>query len=338
MRTTGQGKRANATTQNGIQKPTVFISYSWKNEETAAEIEKALEDKADVRRDKKDINSWDSLTVFMQSIRNQDFAVLIISESYLKSTACLFEVMQLMKDDNWEEKAIYVVLEDAHIYSVLERAEYIEYWSNQYNELNEKTTALPSSSVYDLSQELRKVSVIRDSISEFLSRVADTKNPDLNSVIQAMILRISASQQVSLEDNAQELSTFFSKEDLSIIETAASGEGIIICAPTLSSYVLSINDKEFVDLSRTNGREISSWIAAMDRLVKMGLIEELGYKKEIYKMTQKGYIIADKLSDKKTKIHCVCRSCRYAGMQSFDTKCPVCGSSEIVIEFHQTKG
>lgn len=172
--------------------PSVFISYNWDNDSIASTIEIVLSGKAVVHRDKKDVPNWASLSDFMKSIRKQDFAVLVISEPYLKSDACLFEVMQLMKDEYWNEKAIYVVLSDAHIYDPLERAKYISYWTDQCEKLEQAIASLPSSSTSELNMDLRKRVTIRDNIGEFLTKVADTSNPDSDKVIQAIIARVES--------------------------------------------------------------------------------------------------------------------------------------------------
>lgn len=170
--------------------PSVFISYNWNNDKTAASIENALNGKAIVKRDKNDISVWDSISVFMKSIKKQDFVVLVISDHYLKSMACMFEVMELMKVDDWNTKSMYVVLEDAHFYKSIDRAAYIKYWTDQCTELEAQISHLPPSSTSELNADLRKASEIRDYIGQFLTIVADTSNPDVNIAIQWIVSRV----------------------------------------------------------------------------------------------------------------------------------------------------
>ena len=96
------------------KKPTVFISYNWNSALIAEEIENKLIPYAEIKRDKTSVRPWGDLQTFMSSIRDQDFAVLIISDAYLKSDACLFEVMELMKERRWDDRVMYVVTDDAH--------------------------------------------------------------------------------------------------------------------------------------------------------------------------------------------------------------------------------
>ena len=64
----------------------------------------------------------------MNSIRHQDFAVLVISDAYLKSTNCLYEVMQLMMEEQWDQRVMYIVTDDAHgIYDAAKQLDYVGY-------------------------------------------------------------------------------------------------------------------------------------------------------------------------------------------------------------------
>ncbi len=67
-------------------KPSVFISYNHGSTSLVTELVKRLDGFADVHWDR-NVGPWGSFTEFMNSIRNQDFAVLIVSDAYLRSLA-----------------------------------------------------------------------------------------------------------------------------------------------------------------------------------------------------------------------------------------------------------
>ena len=177
--------------ENGGNMPTVFVSYNWGYSDFVDKIESALNGKCDIKRDKNDIGDWKSISEFMKTIRNEDFAVLVISDEYLKSVACLYEVIELIKDEKWDEKTMYVVMDDAKdIYNGIKRLNYIRYWNDYCNELNDAIKNLPSSATYTQSEELKKAEEIRNNIGEFLSKVADSNNPNVKNVISRIIERI----------------------------------------------------------------------------------------------------------------------------------------------------
>lgn len=325
-----QSEKAGGTLAETTSLPTVFISYNWDNDNVASEVETALSGKAVVRRDKKDIKNWGSLSDFMKSIRKQDFAVLVISEPYLKSDACLFEVMQLMKDEDWNEKAMYVVLDDAHIYKPLGRAKYIAYWKDQCDELEKTIASLPASATSELNLDLRKAATVRDNIGEFLTKVADSSNPDSDKVIQAIVSRVetAASDAVPFtqEDNTGKTHRL-SKEAASILITAANGDmGIIISSTTLSSYNISINNKAFVDLPCAEGREVALWKGAIGNLLSLGLIEGKDYKDELFGLTPAGYDAADQYAAQMNGEKLTCPRCHYSGPTIESGVCPICGN------------
>ena len=56
--------------------------------------------------------------------------------------------------------------------------------------LNDAIKNLPSSATYTQSEELKKAEEIRNNIGEFLSKVADSNNPNVKDVISRIIERI----------------------------------------------------------------------------------------------------------------------------------------------------
>lgn len=323
--------------------PTVFISYSWDDSLVADEIERELTGKANIIRDKKNVPHWGSLSKFMKSIREQDFAVLIISEQYLTSDACLYEVMQLMKDEGWSNKSMYVVLEGSNIYKSLGRAKYVEYWATHCNSLGETIKALPPSSTAELSADLRKATMIRDNIGEFLSVVADSSNPKKSAALKAIINRVQPgkpSKQGSkkkIKAQSNQVDSTLSMKAVSILVTACSkGEGIIICTQTLSGYEIAINSTSFVRLSYDAGKEIASWKSALKSLLDLQLIEDHGKKQEVFVLTELGYNTADEIKAGFNGEHIDCEKCHYSGPSSND-KCPICGFQKRTLTATETK-
>ena len=85
--------------------PSVFISYSSKNKEYADPIDEAFKHNG-IRliRDMRDVAFKDSFREFMRKIRETSFALLVISDDFLKSRNCMYEVIEFFKDNNYREK------------------------------------------------------------------------------------------------------------------------------------------------------------------------------------------------------------------------------------------
>ena len=172
---------------------TVFLSYNWHDGEIADRIDQHLSGLSGivVKRDVRDIGSWKSIREFMKRIRQQDYAVLIVSDSYLRSKNCMFEVTEIMKEPEYEGRIFPAVVEHG-IYESLVRANYIEYWQRECDKLEAVIKGLDPANTAELVADLKHYRSIASSIGEFLSMVADRNNPDIKEIeiqIEKAILR-----------------------------------------------------------------------------------------------------------------------------------------------------
>lgn len=92
----------------------------------------------------------------MNSIRKQDFAILVLPDNYLKSVVCMYEVLQLLKDDDWLDKTIMMLADGINIFGTKEQLTYIKYWNEEYNNIAELIKLLPPESVSSQSEDLKK--------------------------------------------------------------------------------------------------------------------------------------------------------------------------------------
>lgn len=162
---------------------TIFLSYNWHDGETADRIGKHLSGLPGVivKRDVRDIGPWKSIREFMEGIRQQDYAVLVVSDSYLRSKNCMFEVTEMMKEREYADR-IFPAIVETGIYDPLVRAEYISYWQQEYSKLEATVKGLDPANAVELAADLKRYKNIASSIGEFLSIVTDRNNPDIREV------------------------------------------------------------------------------------------------------------------------------------------------------------
>lgn len=163
----------------------LFLSYSQNDSELANTIDNELSGwGVDVKRDVRDIGTWTSIKEFMSSIKKQDYAVMIISQSYLKSPNCMYEVMELFKDTQYKDKILSVVTPDADIYNPISRANYIKYWEEETKKLEEAIKPLKLENIAELTMELRKYKSIEVTIASFLDLISDKNNPKIVNAVE----------------------------------------------------------------------------------------------------------------------------------------------------------
>ena len=86
------------------RKVEIFLSYCWEDEKIADKIYDNLIRRVQINlhRDKLDIRQWKSIREYMQSIAHMDYIILLISEAYLKSSNCMYEVLEVMRDREYK--------------------------------------------------------------------------------------------------------------------------------------------------------------------------------------------------------------------------------------------
>lgn len=172
-------------------KPTVFISY---NQSTCSEfvdtLEKEIKELANVSRDNEKVGNWDSFREFMNSIREHDFAVIVLCDKYLKSVNCMYEVLQIMKENDWKSRIMTVVWNDVEIYNTEGRASYIAFWAEEFNKINDIVSELPPESTSEIANDLKQISFIKCNVGEFLQWVSQINNPNMFQAISAIIGRL----------------------------------------------------------------------------------------------------------------------------------------------------
>ena len=152
-----------------MEKPEVYISYAWEeeSEKIVTGICNALETKnINYKLDKKDIGYKGSIKAFENSLGKGDFIILIVSDKFLKSKDCMYEIMKIKEHGNMFHRILPIVLDSAKIYDPSERADYRIYWEKKFNELKEKlkqsNLVFTSGLQNDLNNYMSYIQIIDD--------------------------------------------------------------------------------------------------------------------------------------------------------------------------------
>ena len=162
----------------------VFISYAWADESKAIAdaLQKSLEEHG-IRliRDRDELNYKDSIREFMQRLGKGKCVIAIISESYLKSENCMFELLEISKAQQLRERIFPVILADANIYKPLGRVSYVKHWEQEINDLDEALKSLRGQDLSNLQQDLNLYGEIRRSFDNISNTLRD-----MNALTPAM--------------------------------------------------------------------------------------------------------------------------------------------------------
>lgn len=155
----------------------IFLSYCWQNDNIANLIYNLFEREGiKIIRDKHDLNYKQSIKEFMEQVRDADYVIMLISEEYLKSINCMYEVLEFIKDEDYKMRILPLIHQDTNIFNIIGRIDYIKYWEEEYEKLKEAANTVSRESSAEISNEIKKISNIKNTISEFINNIIDMNN------------------------------------------------------------------------------------------------------------------------------------------------------------------
>ena len=179
----------------------IFLSYCQKDSKIADLIDNTISsqtssDCVSVTRDIRDVEYHQSFKRFMDSIQDHDYVVMLISDRYLKSRNCLYEVLETIKDRRFQDRLAYIVLSDndskwledtsdkigAKVYAVQDQAQYTIFWRNKEKELRNQIEEIgdPAYTI-ELSKELKHIQKILLDLQDLLSFLSEYKGLSLQN-------------------------------------------------------------------------------------------------------------------------------------------------------------
>ena len=184
----------------------VYISYNWQEDsnEIANQLVQAFEARGiTITRDKTHTNYKDSIKKFMEQLGQGKCVVAVISDRYLKSENCMFELVEIAENGDFYPRIFPIVLKDARIYKATERLQYIQYWEERIKELETAMKSGGLANLQGITDDLNLYTKIRDRIASLTDTLKDmnTLTPDIHrqSDFEAIIKAVAT----KLEEDTQ---------------------------------------------------------------------------------------------------------------------------------------
>lgn len=160
-----------------VNRPSIYISHAWggKSEEVVHEIlNKFQKEGLEITFDKKDLGYRESITRFMEKLGEADAIIMVISNKYLHSEYCMFELLQIYDNKNILDRIFPIVLDEVNIAKSTDRLELVKYWEDQSNNLEIKMRELQSlSNIEGIGEDLNLYYNIRSKIAKLTSILKD---------------------------------------------------------------------------------------------------------------------------------------------------------------------
>lgn len=166
--------------------PGVFISYAWgdEREEFVNRLDQSLAQRGiKIIRDKRELEYKGSIKGFMERIGQGDCVIVVISDKYLRSANCMFELVEIAENKQYHDRIFPIVLPDANIYDPVKRLEYVGYWETKRTELAEAMKKVDPANLQGIREDIDNYTRFREKISGLTSILKDmnTLTPEMHS-------------------------------------------------------------------------------------------------------------------------------------------------------------
>ncbi len=149
---TSPGRPSNGSNMPPTSSQRVYISYAWGDATPEGQRRGALADDLcnamqeagiTVMRDRDQVKPGDRISAFMKELAQGDLILVVLSDHYLKSEYCMFELYEIWKHakqdpDLFLKRVIPLTLPDAQLRSTADKLARGEYWLTEKRHLDDR--------------------------------------------------------------------------------------------------------------------------------------------------------------------------------------------------------
>lgn len=258
----------------------VFISY-FKNENSEkiiSELCKTLSNRGIERiYDRNSLEYKANIIEFIEKLGEGNKIIIVLSDDYLKSEECMFEILEIRKSGNVWERIFPIILNDAKIFDELEIVDYIIFWENKIESLNKKIKEIKNiTGIEKIITLINKYSDIRRFIDEIIEifRNMNTLNEKQIKLsgFDPIIKLLATNQITSNKKNIMEI-----EEIKKEIETLIEKDKIQNAIQKLKEIIKNQDDLDTLTLLSANLKKIEK----EDRRGNMSFSEVTSAKSKI---------------------------------------------------------
>lgn len=224
----------------------VFISYAWggESEKMADEMYASLTQHGfAVIRDKIHLGYKGNIKDFMQRIGRGSAIVVIISDKYLRSPNCMYEIVQIQQNGQLIDRIFPIVLPDANIYRPQQRLMYVEHWEKEVRTLNSSMKGIENMALIgEIQQELQEYNQILNAVSSITTLFKNTNTLTPDMLRDVAYKPLVDTLQMQLETDTHTTPKQDSKTTHNTLNVENSNGGIFVQGVSGSNVNISLNN------------------------------------------------------------------------------------------------
>ncbi len=168
-----------------LLQPEIFVSYAWggESEEIVNKLDQTLQaNKILIVRDKRDLGFKGLITDFMNKIGKGKGIVVVVSDKYLKSPYCMYELLEIYRNMEFTERIFPIVMGDANIFEPLPRLQYLKYWRDKKDELDTAIRDFGADAITVIGDDYKIYKRVFDNFGEVVNILKDINSltPDMH--------------------------------------------------------------------------------------------------------------------------------------------------------------
>ena len=222
----------------------IFLSYAWggESEKIVNELDAAFQTKEIMlKRDKRDLGFKGIITDFMDKIGEGNAVVVVISDKYLKSHYCMYELLEIYRNLKFKERIFPIVLGDAAIYEPIPRLRYLKFWQDKKQELDDAIKEFGTDAITVIGDDYKTYKRVFDNFGEVVNILKDINSltPEMHREDNFKTLIDAVSKKVNEQVSTQ------ANEQITTNNTNVSGSGNFVFQGVSGSNVnISITQNE----------------------------------------------------------------------------------------------
>ncbi len=267
-------------------KPAIYISYAWgsESEAIAVSVDKEFRKRGlHIIRDKNDLGYKGKIRDFMEQIGRGKYVILIISNKYLRSENCMFELLQIFKNQDFYERIFPVVLDEVKIAKATDRLDLMKYWEDEAANLDKKIRELKElSNIQGVTDDLNLYTEIRNNIASLTNILKDinTLNTDrhINSDFEQLYSLVQSKVQADLGSKSTGNRNKIIKQGVLVIITLLV---FVLVFQAVKNGGLSNKGKDPKDTASIAGKKHDSLLILEEKSKKDSLKKEAVTKEKV---------------------------------------------------------
>ena len=158
-------------------KTEIYISHAWEpqsDEVLYPLVERLSQEKFNIVYDHKDLGYGGSISKFMDDLAESEAIILIVSNKYLKSEYCMYELLKIYEQKGIQNRIYPIVLPEVSIAKSTDRLNLVKYWEKESKELMQKIKELDDITFLEgITDDLNLYKSIRNRIAKLTHILKD---------------------------------------------------------------------------------------------------------------------------------------------------------------------